>query len=425
MPRLDLFDSRSVLRVYWGVALAAGIAIAAYRWPAPTRFITAAVEPTAVWRLLQLAIGVAIWNSGLLARHYIAIDDSAARRAALRTLAFVVFFTGSLYFAPAWPLIGQLLPAWIAAPPIAVGLLLFYFSLAPPRRRVAGPNGAVVFHDVPSPRGRFEASIREAARQEERARLARDLHDAVKQQLFVIQTAAATVEQRFDGDPSGAHAALTQVGASARDALTEMEVMLEQLQSVPIGNAGLIESLKRQCEVLTFRTGADVRFTPGPLPPEIAFPPGAHQAMLRFAQEALANVARHARATLVTVTLQRQDRVVVLSVTDNGRGFDVSQPPQGMGLANMAARAAEAAGSFTVTSADGEGTSVSLLIDTGAPDRSAFLAWTIGAAMLMAAFAWPLRSTPTALAYVLVAEAVCGTVLIDNAIAWWRARQWP
>jgi hypothetical protein len=147
--------------------------------------------------------------------------------------------------------------------------------------------------------------------------------------------------------------------------------------------------------------------------------------MLRFAQEALANVARHARATLVTVDLRRQDRVVVFSVADNGRGFDVGQPPQGMGLANMAARAAEATGTFTVKSAAGEGTTVSLLLDTGAPDRSKFLAWTVGAAVLMAAFVWPLRSTPTALAYVIVAEAVCATVLLDNAIAWWRARRWP
>ena len=169
--------------------------------------------------------------------------------------------------------------------------------------------------------GRFEASIRQAARQEERARLARDLHDAVKQQLFVIQTAAATAEQRFDGDRSGAQAALTQVRASARDALKEMEVMLEQLQAVPIGNAGLIESLKRQCEAVAFRTGAEVRFVPGSLPPDVAFPPGAHQAMLRFAQEALANVARHARANHVTVTLERQDTIVALSIADDGRGY--------------------------------------------------------------------------------------------------------
>jgi signal transduction histidine kinase len=150
-------------------------------------------------------------------------------------------------------------------------------------------------------RSRYEEQIRQGARHEERARLARDLHDAVKQQLFAIQTAAATVEARFDADPSGARTALIQVRASAREALTEMEVMLEQLQAAPLTTTGLIGSLKRAAEATRFRTGAEVTVEAGELPPDIALPPGAHQAMLRFAQEALANVARHSRASHVWV----------------------------------------------------------------------------------------------------------------------------
>jgi signal transduction histidine kinase len=94
-----------------------------------------------------------------------------------------------------------------------------------------------------------------------------------------------------------------------------------QLQASPLTNTGLIESLKRACDVLAFRTGADVQFTAAPtLPPEAAFAPGAHQAMLRFAQEALANVARHARASHVTVSLQRRQSLIVLAVSDDGQG---------------------------------------------------------------------------------------------------------
>jgi signal transduction histidine kinase len=207
--------------------------------------------------------------------------------------------------------------------------------------------------------------------------------------------------------------------------LKEMEVMLEQLQAVPIGNTGLIESLKRQCEVIAFRTGADVRFVPGSLPPDAAFPPGAHQAMLRFAQEALANVARHARARQVTVTLERRDSLVALSIADDGQGFDAGQPPQGMGLSNMAARAAEAEGTYTLKSAPGQGTTVSLLVQPDAPDRARFLAWVLGAAALMVVFAMLLRIGPGAVAYVCVSELVCATVLVDNAVSWWKARQWP
>ena len=85
-----------------------------------------------------------------------------------------------------------------------------------------------------------EEQIRQAARQEERARLARDLHDAVKQQFFVIQTAAATAQARFETDPDGAKTAVDQVRSSAREAMTEMEAMLEQLQAAPLENAGLV-----------------------------------------------------------------------------------------------------------------------------------------------------------------------------------------
>jgi signal transduction histidine kinase len=67
----------------------------------------------------------------------------------------------------------------------------------------------------------YEEHTRRAARVEERTRLARDLHDAVKQQLFAIQTSAATAQARFDTDAAGAQSAIEQVRVSARDAMTQ------------------------------------------------------------------------------------------------------------------------------------------------------------------------------------------------------------
>jgi len=209
------------------------------------------------------------------------------------------------------------------------------------------------------------------ARQEERARLARDLHDAVKQQLFAIQTAAATVEARFDSDAAGARQALEQVRTSSREALTEMEVMLDQLQAAPLTTPGLLDALKRLCDATRFRTGASVTFEAGGLPDDATFAPGAHVAMLRFAQEALANVARHARARNVRVRFGEwlewvpagvRERRFVLSVADDGQGFEAGAAPPGMGLRNMAARAAEAGGAFELSSSPGTGTSATLTI---------------------------------------------------------------
>jgi signal transduction histidine kinase len=117
-------------------------------------------------------------------------------------------------------------------------------------------------------RSTYEEQIRAAAAQEERNRLARDLHDSIKQQIFVIHTAAATAQARFDRDPAGATAAIEQVRNSAREAMTEMEVMLDQLRASPLENAGVVEALKRQCDALRFRTNADVRFRASRLTPE-------------------------------------------------------------------------------------------------------------------------------------------------------------
>jgi signal transduction histidine kinase len=213
---------------------------------------------------------------------------------------------------------------------------------------------------------KYEQQIRLAAGQEERNRLARDLHDSIKQQIFAIHTSTATAQERFDHDPAGAKEALDLVRGCAREAITELEAMLDQLRATPLENAGLIEALKKQCEALSFRTGAIVDFKAGPLPPSESLPPGAQQAVFRVAQEALANVARHARAKNVSVSLDSYGgragsgpagNCLELKVEDDGIGFQPGSR-RGMGAANMQARAKEFEGKFDQVSRPGSGTLV-------------------------------------------------------------------
>jgi signal transduction histidine kinase len=211
-------------------------------------------------------------------------------------------------------------------------------------------------------RSRYEEQIRAAARLEERNRLARDLHDSIKQQIFVIQTAAATAQARFEGDGAGARQALEQVRDSAREAMTEMEAMLHQMSAASLENAGLVEALRKHCEAVGFRTGAKVDFQLGDLPEAGSFAPGAHEAFLRTAQEALSNAARHARARKITVSLGTAGHEVRLRVEDDGAGFDTAHAPRGQGIANMRARAEEFGGSFELDSRPGNGTSVAIAI---------------------------------------------------------------
>jgi signal transduction histidine kinase len=149
--------------------------------------------------------------------------------------------------------------------------------------------------------------------------------------------------------------------------MTEMEAMLDQLQSAPISNEGLIAFLRKQCEALGFRTGATVSFTAGSLPDERALDPGARQAIARVAQESLSNVARHARARNVSVSLDPAEGWTVLTVKDDGTGFTPGSPPRlaGMGMENLAVRAAEVGGSLDVTSAPGAGTVVRFAVPAG------------------------------------------------------------
>ncbi len=173
-----------------------------------------------------------------------------------------------------------------------------------------------------------------------------------------MHTAAATAQARFASDPAGAKAAVEQVRNSAREAMAEMEAMLDQLRAAPLENNGLVEALKKQCEALRFRTGADVRLVAKDLPPSETLPAGAHQAVFRVAQEALANVGRHARARHVLVTLDSTPISVQLRVDDDGVGFDTAQPPTGMGLGNMRARVQALGGVLAITSDPGKGTLV-------------------------------------------------------------------
>jgi signal transduction histidine kinase len=376
-PRPEAIDSRLVFRIYSSAALPLGIVT--YVWP----LLPALHLPAPAWVVRTRVTASVVTALGCCASAFAAVDDPVDRRRGLMGFAHAHIMLAVMLGIQAWAQYSPgVAPSLLVASAAGItGLVLMYLGITgpgfdtAPRMKLRDdekPRGGVGFRvrnkrSIRRLRSDYELQIRNAARQEERARLARDLHDAVKQQLFVIQTAGATVEARFDTDPAGARAALDLVRSSSREAMTEMEAMLDQLQSAPISNAGLVAFLRKQCEALGFRTGAVVNFTPGTLPDERALDPGARQAIARVAQEALSNVARHARARNVTVSLGVDEGAVVLRVMDDGTGFGPGSPPQrtGMGMANLAARAAEVGGSLDVTSAAGAGTTVRFGVPCG------------------------------------------------------------
>lgn len=208
----------------------------------------------------------------------------------------------------------------------------------------------------------LSAQLRDAAVQEERNRLARDLHDTIKQQLFSINVAAATAQSLRHHDPEAMAQHIQHVRDLSQAAMAEMKALLTQLRPQPLATVGLIEAIREQLEALHFRAEVTTELHHDTLPDEGRLPPGAQDTIFRVVQEALSNVARHARARHAQVTLagERANRSEWLQVciTDDGQGFDPATTPAGMGLTNMRARIEALGGTLEVRAMPGAGTTV-------------------------------------------------------------------
>jgi signal transduction histidine kinase len=221
------------------------------------------------------------------------------------------------------------------------------------------------------------ARLYERARQlsvlEERARLARDLHDAVSQKLFSIRVkarAASVLASRdpASGDADRAAAEMESVAALAGDAQAELRAVIDGLAPPEISEGGLAGSLRRYALLAGKAHGVRVRFDADDLPPLGA---DREAALYRIAQEALHNALRHSGAAEVTVSVCAAARKVILEVSDRGKGFVPELAAGGRGLPSLRERAAGAGASLVVRSAPGQGTTVRLVmpVDRGGKGR--------------------------------------------------------
>ena len=206
---------------------------------------------------------------------------------------------------------------------------------------------------------RLTDQVRALAVVEERNRLARELHDSVKQYLFSLAMTAGGIRTRFDAlrdVPADLAEMVREVETTAQAAQREMTRLIEDLRPGSLQEQGLAAALNDY----TLLFGAqehlliylDVQGNDALLPPPVA------EALYRVAQEALHNVARHARATRVDVHLRCVPEQVALTVGDNGTGFDPAQSQRGLGLANMQERMLAVGGRLAVESQVGIGTTV-------------------------------------------------------------------
>jgi PAS domain S-box-containing protein len=226
----------------------------------------------------------------------------------------------------------------------------------------AGIQGAT--RDV-SDQVRLENELRrqagELAAGEERAHLARELHDSVTQALFSMTLVSRSVEMLLERDPEAARDQLAQLRDLQREALAEMRALIFELRPGNLEQDGLVRALKTHASALQGRLGLPI-VVESDLTDRL--PLSAEEILYRIAQEALHNVVKHAAAHQVRVDVRRHEGGVRLRVHDDGKGFDPARVPDGhLGLAGMRARAERVGAHFSCDSEVGAGTTVEVVMD--------------------------------------------------------------
>jgi signal transduction histidine kinase len=204
---------------------------------------------------------------------------------------------------------------------------------------------------------RMEEREREQGVIQERQRVAREIHDTIAQGLagIVAQLEAAAHARSQGLDDEGHLHAAAQL---ARDSLAEARRSVSAITPRELEQARLPEAIEKVATDWSQTNVTQAQFTttgtPRPMHPEVEV------TLLRAAQEALTNVARHARASRVGLTLSYMDDVVTLDVRDDGVGFESAHT--GYGLTGMRQRVTGVGGELAVESAPGEGTAISAIV---------------------------------------------------------------
>jgi signal transduction histidine kinase len=206
---------------------------------------------------------------------------------------------------------------------------------------------------------RLHERSRELTVVEERNRLARELHDAVNQTLFSVSLTADAAALLVETEPEKAKEQLGEVRELVRSAMAEMRSLIFELRPGDVVSDGLATTLQKHVEVLRRVYGADIELEAN----------GGEQAgvevqreVFRIAQEAIANALKHSGAEHVRVQLRAPRGRLLVTISDDGAGFDPEGPQarRRLGLISMRERAEALGGVLEVRSAPGAGTTVAM-----------------------------------------------------------------
>jgi PAS domain S-box-containing protein len=207
-----------------------------------------------------------------------------------------------------------------------------------------------------------QEKAKEEAAATERTRLARDLHDAVSQTLFSASLIAEVLPRLWDKNQEEGRRRLEEVRQLTRGALAEMRTLLFELRPATLADAEFSYLLHQLAESITGRTRIPVKVH---VEGQCYLPPEIKVALYRITQEALNNIVKHANASRANIDVTCQSDVTELSISDNGKGFDISDVrPESLGLGIMRDRARGIGAELIVQSNIGSGSKIIVKVKT-------------------------------------------------------------
>jgi signal transduction histidine kinase len=211
-------------------------------------------------------------------------------------------------------------------------------------------------------RARREERRRERAVVEERARIAREIHEGVAQNLYFLGLRLDWCRKLAAKEPERVAQEITALQALLQESIGDLRRLIWALRPVELEELGPIEAVRRLASDLGDQVGLEVEVVVEG--PERRLSPQIEGALYRCVQEALNNVAKHAQAHHAWVEFALEPDQVQVSIRDDGRGFEVTSAlkTEGLGLRHLRERVEELRGKFTIESSPGKGTRLTAVL---------------------------------------------------------------
>ena len=218
---------------------------------------------------------------------------------------------------------------------------------------VAGGAGTAIEN------ARLHSNLRRVTILEERERIGMDLHDGIIQSIYGVGLALENARQALREDPESADGRLQKAMDDLNRTIRDIRNYILDLRPRQLRGESLIEGLGRLVSEFRQNTKIEVSLA-GPKEPLVDLRPVNAMALFHICQEAMANIAKHANASKVTIDLWSTSSRALLEIHDNGDGFELEKASKtvGHGLANMQTRVANVGGDLDIITAPGEGTTI-------------------------------------------------------------------